>query len=494
MKDWDDLVSTALFGTAKRGLPAEQLLDRAAVLTAYRRAGVQPRRDVAAGEPAPTEALPRVSPAAARRLEALLADRVGLLSEWLGLCADAGARVPEELLPELLERARVNRALAERLAPVAGQRGRWLAAQNPAWHQVFEHTGAGRTYASFVQRGRTNDALVQGSPGVDAWETGRQADRVEYLAALRSTDPGAARELLATAWDAEDPDDRVEFALVLADGLGPDDEPFLERALDDRRMQVRAVAELLLGRLPSSAYAARMRERLHACVELDGGRLEVRPPGLVDAAMQRDGVPAKPRAGSSEPAGDLRLRELIARTPLDVWLELTGRPAADVIRMDVEPHVDAVRQGWWQAAVRQADPVWAAALVQAWRPGDLRQPGDLLEVLEPAERRAITTRMLSKFPAEEAAVVWLAGCPGPWDVKLGRAALKAIGEVRKSRPYALSGVRAVLADRLPIQLVDELQALAEQRADPMTGTLSRVADDMRFRDEMAREFNQGVAQ
>lgn len=470
MKDWDDLVSTALLGTARRELPAEQLLDRAAVLTAYRRAGVQPRRGVAPGESAPAEWLPRVSPAAARRLEALLAERLGLLQEWLGLCADAGARVPEELLPELLERARVNGPLAERLAPVAGERGRWLAAQNPAWHRVFEHT------------------VVQHSPDVDVWETGRQANRVEYLAALRSTDPTAARELLAEAWDAEDPDDRVEFALVLTDGLGPDDEPFLDRALDDRRMQVRAVAELLLGRLPSSAYAARMRERLRACVELDGGRLELRPPGLVDAAMQRDGVPAKPRAGSSEPAGDLRLRELIARAPLDVWLELTGRPAAEVIRMDVEPHADAVRHGWWQAAVRQANPVWAAALVQSWRPGDLRQPGDLLEVLEPDERRAITTRMLSKFPAEEAAVVWLAGCPGPWDVKLGRAALKAIGEVRKSRPYALSGVRAVLADRLPIQLVDELQALAEQRADPMTGTLSRVADDMRFRDEMAREF------
>lgn len=485
MKAWDDLVSTALLGTAKRGLPesthpalrslpladdpAGTLLDQAAVLAAFRRAGAQPRPDVAVGEPAPAETLPRVPNAATRRLAALLDDRVGLLTEWLGLCAEAGARVPEEHLPELLERARVNRALAERLAPVAGERGRWLAAQNPAWQHLLEP-----------------EAPVV--PDVDVWETGRRAARVDYLTALRSTEPAAARELLASTWSTEDPDDRVEFVLALSDGLSPADEPFLEEALDDRRGQVREVAELLLGRLPESAYSARMRERLLSCVAFDGRFLEVTAPREVGPGMRRDGISAKPRAGSGESTGDLWVRELVTRAPLSAWLELTGLTATEVVTLPVEPYDDAVRSGWWQAAVRQADPEWAAALVDTWQPGDPRQPGELLDVLEPAQRRSITVRMLRDYPAEEAAVVWIAGCPGPWDDNLGRAVLKAIGRLRQSRPYALSGVRAVLADRLPRELVDELQELAEQRADPMTGTLLRVADDIRFRYEMAQEL------
>jgi hypothetical protein len=315
---------------------------------------------------------------------------------------------------------------------------------------------------------------------------------VAYLATLRQADPAAARELLAASWASEDPDDRVEFILALADGLSPDDEAFLEQALDDRRVQVRGVAELLLGRLPVSAYAGRMRERMQACVEVVGRgrrlRLEVRTPPAVDAVARRDGIPAGTRAASSQDARLLWLLELVTRTPLALWTELTGLPPERVIELPVEPHGDVVRAGWWQAAVRQAEPAWAAALVTTWRPGDVRQPGDLLEVLEPAQRRAITARMLDAYPADEAAVVWIAGCPGPWDVQLGRAVLQSIAELRRSRPYALSGVRAVLADRLPMPLVDELEELAVQRADAMTGTLNKVADDIRFRYEMAQEL------
>ena len=426
MRAWDDLVSTALLGTAKRGLPstehpatrrlsagddpASSLLDQAAALTAYRRAGVRPRRDVTPDEPAPMETLPRVPAAAARRLAALLDDRVGLLSEWLGLCADARARVPEELLPELFERARVNRGLAERLAPVVGERGRWLAARNPAWQPVLERAV---------------------SPGWDpeVWQTGRRADRVAYLAALRATEPGAARELLATTWSTEDPEDRVEFALALSDGLSAGDEAFLEQALDDRRSQVRAVAELLLGRLPASAYVARMRERLLDCASFDGEVLEVNVPREA-AGLRRDGIPA--RAGSGSSTGDLVVRELVSRAPLAAWLELTGLEPSEIVRQPVEPYDDAVRAGWWQAAVRQADATWAEPLLGAWQPADQREPGDLLDVLEPARRRELTAQMLWDHPAEEAAVVWIAGCPGPWDEPLGLAVLSAIGRLRQT--------------------------------------------------------------
>lgn len=363
MKEWEDLVSTALLGTAKRDVPdamtmasrplaeagvlhaepAGRLLDQAAVLTTYRRAGRLPRTGLVVSEPAPPETKPRVSRAAARRLQLLLDERPGLLPEWLALCAEAGARVPEELLPDLFDRARISRAIARRLAPVAGERGHWLAAQNPEWHQVL------------------------------------------------------------------DPGDRVEFAAVLTDGLSAEDETFLENALDDRRKEVRELAQVLLGRIPGSGYATRMRQRLRRCIEIkpDGvlrqrPRLEVRPPLEVDRAMRRDGIPAKPAARSGEDPRSTWLRELVARSPLSTWTELTGLPPEQIIELPVGPHEDTVRSGWWAAAVRQENQAWAAALVTTWRPGSTRQPGPLLEVLEPDRRRAITARMLADYPADEA--------------------------------------------------------------------------------------------
>lgn len=498
MKAWDDLVSTALLGTAKRGLPetagvasrpladagiehpdpAGRLLEQAAVLTIYRRAGVLPRRDVAVGESAPGETRPRVSDAAAQRLDGLLADRPGLLPEWLDLCAASGARVPEELLPALLERARTSRAFAARLAPVVGERGRWLAAVNPDWRTVLDRVAA--------------DVETQ-DPA--AWETGRRPDRVAYLAALRRTDPAAARELLAEGWTAEAPDDRAEFIAILADGLSDPDEPFLERALDDRRKEIREVAAVFLGRIPTSRYAARMRERIAACVQVRAGgvlrwkhQLEVCAPREVDAAMRRDGVPAKPPARTNEDTGQLWLRELIARTPLAAWSELTGLPPEDVVGLRIDPHENAVRDGWWQAAIRQRDTAWAAALLATWLPGDKRKPGDLLEVLEPERRRTITAGMLDAFPAEDAAVAWIAGCPGPWDVRLGRAVLRSIRELRRHRPFGMSGMRAVLAARMPLHMIADVEALAQQRIDPVTDTLNNIADDLRFRYEMAQEL------
>src|SRR5439155_11236398 len=92
----------------------------------------------------------------------------------------------------------------------------------------------------------------------DTWELGAIPSRVGYLARLREREPSRARELLAAAWDEEAPDDRAALLGALETGLSPTDEPLLERALDDRRRQVRAVALDLLARLPGGAWGQRM--------------------------------------------------------------------------------------------------------------------------------------------------------------------------------------------------------------------------------------------
>ena len=153
----------------------------------------------------------------------------------------------------------------------------------------------------------------------EAWELGSIGRRAGYLSRLRRRDPGAGRELLAAAWDAEPPDDRAALLAALATGLADDDEPLLERALDDRRRQVRAVALELFVRLPDSAYCPADGRPGAApasmCASPAGSAItpptDLRP---VDGP-RRD--PQRPPAGIGERAW--WLEEILARTPLRVW-------------------------------------------------------------------------------------------------------------------------------------------------------------------------------
>ena len=155
MSGWDELVATALLGTARRpfpvaALPAEvrallpadpgaddatRLLDAAALLAAYRRAGTgrtAPAPDLPA--PAPAETRPTTSPAATATLQLLLAGGDGdLVAEFLTLTAGRGLVVAPAALPALLAAGASNRALAALAAPVLGERGRWLAQQHAPW-------------------------------------------------------------------------------------------------------------------------------------------------------------------------------------------------------------------------------------------------------------------------------------------------------------------------------------------------------------------------
>ena len=67
-------------------------------------------------------------------------------------------------------------------------------------------------------------------------------------AALRSADPAAARELLATGLPGERAELRAAAYGTLAAGLGPEDESLLERGLDDRVAAVRQLRRGAAGR------------------------------------------------------------------------------------------------------------------------------------------------------------------------------------------------------------------------------------------------------
>jgi uncharacterized protein DUF5691 len=126
--------------------PAAALLDRAALLTAARRAGYLTDQATPPAA-APPDPRPPVCEPAAQRLERILAgDPAGsggseLLSEWLTAVIARGLRPPAQLLPALLHKTRQLSAddtrLRALLTAAGGPRAQWLAALNPAWARLL---------------------------------------------------------------------------------------------------------------------------------------------------------------------------------------------------------------------------------------------------------------------------------------------------------------------------------------------------------------------
>ncbi|MFI7614695.1 DUF5691 domain-containing protein [Nonomuraea terrae] len=439
MTGWEELTSTALVGTDRRPYRGD-LLEVAAVEAVRRRAG---RRAGAAagGEPAPAEEREAVGRQAAERLMRILGgEHDRLLPEWLRAAAATGRRVPPYTLPDLLERGRRDRSIREHLGVLAAQRGRWLAALNPAWGYLLDE------------------------PTGETWELGGSADRLAHLRALRAADPGEARRLLESTWERETPDDRAEFVALLADGLSMDDEPFLEEALDDRRREVRQAAANLLTRLPGSRMSRRMAGRLAACVTITGDVIAVEAPQACDKAMERDGVRAKPPRGTGERAW--WLQQIVARAPLSAW-----GPPGRMLEMRI-PDWDAdVRAAWVRAAVLQRDPEWARAMF------GFDPIADLLQALPPGEQQELAARFVESRDPDSQLIMVLGGVSSPWGEELATAVLHKIIKVNATQPWNLGELVRLAGEHIdpalfplaasysPVEPIQQVAALLRFRAD-----------------------------
>lgn len=468
---WDDLVAGALVGTARRppaipdsvspgvdevlrGIdrddPEGALLQAGAVLGLYRQAGVRlPVDEEPAPAPSPPETRGYVSPAATERLDAILGGGYrSVLGEWLGRVAGAGLLVPADRLPALLHVASVDHRVRAVTADVIGERGRWLGGLNPAWSWA---AGAGEDVAG-------------------TWSTGERQARRLLLARLRAEEPAAARELLASTWATETPEDRAAFVAILAAGLSMDDEPFLEAALDDRRKEVRQAATGQLVRLPESRLAARMAERSRPLVQ------EGRLPDEVDAGMARDGIVAKPPAGVGARAW--WLHQVVAATPLATWPPALGGSPADLAGRAGAP----LRRAWAAAAALQGDGKWAGALLDA----GVEEPALLAAVAHERAVAHVTARIAAGGLAP-AVLDFLDHCPDPWGPALSRRVVDALGELVK-RPARPEPRLAGLAARLDPSVAPVATDALSEHAGRWSDVVGWFLDLLTFRAEMYEEL------
>jgi hypothetical protein len=288
--------------------------------------------------------------------------------------------------------------------------------------------------------------------------------------------------------------DRAALLGELASGLQLADEPVLESALDDRSKVVRRQAAELLARLPGSALAGRMTQRLRPLVSVGGRlrrKLEVQLPPEPDDETQRDGVDDAHRPqglGIGERAW--HLAQIVGAAPLAIWEEATGAdPAAIFAMARGTDHERALRLGWTLATRRQRDPRWAAVLI-----AETADP-ELLDVPAPEVADDLALALLDQAPHAIAQIELLDRIPGPWSPAFSRSALARLGRALTAPPDLMYVRMDHLALRLDLQARDAAAAalgplLGRDLSPAVRGRIAELLSILDLRHAMTRELTQ----
>lgn len=443
MNDWNALLQAALVGSERpwslpthaqegEGDPVARMMREAHAQSAPDAPGLLLRLAGAkamcqrAGWVAPATPLAPIAPAAPEsRTQAdaawsqLLFQAVNLgpqrLQHQVLFAMDTAAlRAPPALLPALLHAGRQSVALRTHLLPVLGERGRWLAQQNPEW-----------AYACGAQEQADTQTH---------WVHGNLEQRCAVLRTERASAPLAARERLQADWENLAAKDRAALISTLHVGLCADDEAFLTLQLKDRAIDVRRTAADLLAALPSSAYSQRMVVRMQALVQSEQtepglvGRLLGRlASSVLSGAQPRWAVQAPNQAESDWKADQLEserpkyeslgerawlLFQLTSRTPLAWWTQHTGLSPAGVLALaKASDWNDALLRGWHHAMLWQPDAAWAQALLESAPAARWDGRSSLLALLAPQQREQYhLAQLAASTNLHDVAVSCLDGC------------------------------------------------------------------------------------
>ncbi len=498
-------MKTALLGTDRIPLPEMQvdgsvqpllaqvdlgnkekaLLSAAALLSIHRSCGKLPKIFVAGRvNPAEPESLSRCSSSAATYLGRMLkGEFTFLLPDFLDALIASACRIPEELLPEALEAGRKDAKIRANLANVVGRRGEWLASLNEDWQYLG---------------GRIDTA---------EWETSSRPSRVALLKSLRMSDPRKALNLLQSTWSEDSPDDRVAFINELQAGLRPEEEAFLDAALDDRRKEVRRKAADLLTQLPTSRLAERMKDRARALINKVVGSglkressIEVRLPEACDASMQRDGVEPTPPQGKGEKAW--WLGQIVAAVPISFWNEhLKLSPSECIGEAIKSDYRDLFLSAWGSATKRTKDSAWASALFDhaLQEKKDVQLLG-VIEAVPETLRDKLVCKLLKSdrvfFAPTQAGMNLLQSCPGPWSDTLGRAFLDLLRYQVDQSVEAKPGVATVwlpnpeqFAMKMPMTLATHAhEGWSESLTQAVCKPIQTFLAVLEFRSTMLKEI------
>lgn len=448
---------------------------RAGIRAVLKRAALEREIDVMPVDPAPPDPIAPCTERLANIVAALLMEQEAeLLIEACEVLAARGRRFTEELLPSALEQT--NSALRTALVLVLGERGRWLARLRPEWGWAL--------LAGAEQDPVPRDWQTQ-------WEEGTAAERRSLLRLMLTHMPDQARQLVNAAWTQEKSEQRLAWLEDLAPKLTRGDEPFLTEALGDRSAPVRAAAARLLGRLPESDVAQRIRQRALSLVRMgevtsaavapsrfarehSASALAVQlPPEPLDPELEHLGVAANPPPHIGK--RQWWLSQMVSALPPALWTQhLGGDPRQIVAEAATNEFAHALLDGFTSAAVRFDAQSWFAPLYDAWADRNLPPSGLTTNPIAVLGRRLTKQdaepRMLALLDSDRASLLTV--FPRPWPAGVAR---KFLAELTKYRPgWASLLGSAALA--IPVQLLPEVVPVPETLDDVYAGSYLRALD------------------
>ncbi len=434
----DAIVTAALIGTAQQqnidtttGTAVDKLAEklptggaeRSLLLSAgawaiYRQAGRVADSLSTDQAPSAEETLPACSPEVAALIENLLkGEQQQLLPEALERMCNAGLRLPYEMLPTAMDVQETG--LRAGIFHVIGERGRWLSQFNPAWSWIGNYL-AGAEDAQLANAETT-------------WQEGSLGRRQAALRLLRKNDPTRAREWLSAVWKQEKADARTDLLGTLEVNLSSEDEEFLEKALDDRSAGVRSAAASLLARLPSSAFAGRMRERADSMLNCKAKSLNITLPTALEKDWLRDGIAVKPSHGMGE--HNWWFTQVLSQVTPTYWEERFGVSRDTIIAAAYadDDWSDSLIASWSSAAMLHNCVEWCMALWDWWckkQRGtlELGVPTSLLACMpkHEAEQRVANIFNNARHPARKGWEEALFALPKPWSHMFGEVYLQEL--------------------------------------------------------------------
>ena len=346
-------------------------------------------------------------------------------------------------LVSLLTYGGSRRPLHQAISAAIGNRGRWLAAKNPEW-----------SYAAGLDTEKGD------------WRTSGREWRLAELTRLRASDPSRARELVASTWSEETHTDRAAFLGTFAVGSSMDDEPFVEAALDDKRIEVRRAAAAIVSRLADSRYCQRAIDRIGPLIQFADreGRLQIEISLLAEYTkdMARDAIDKSIKGMGEKNAWT---SQMLAIVPPAHWTNLSGRTALELHEAaERSEWKELLHAGWAHAARRHGDVEWLEACVAYRRRRGVEESSDLPSLLAcmPAQRqeKILAEILWSATSALDDPAALLACVNAPWGNELSHAvieflqgmALARAGPFQSRLPPALQ----IAAVRMPPSFADEM--------------------------------------
>ncbi len=480
MNLWTDLTATALLGSGRGFIPVplpgqlnELLTDAPVEERLLRTAGILATAQIAAltvkpsAEPAPASALPETAlPVNKPRSVAMLTriiekEQAPLLAEACHLLADAGRCLPARLLPRALELGRQSAALREPLRRALGQRGVWLATQNPGWK-----------FAALA-------SVEPDEPRI--WDEGDVRQRTAWLRRRRTVDPAEARRLLEAAFTGEAARDRALLLSALGEKPGPEDEPFLAATLaSDRSKDVRSVATALLSRLPATDFAQRMTARMESCLRSERQKLRtvtvIEPPPAFAPDWKADALEESPPAGMKMGERAWWLSQMVGYAPLAWWETKLALTPDGILAWAVKSEWKAaLLAGLRTALSRQPGyPAWTSALLK--RGGFSHQEAlELALTLAPEDTDTELQQILADTDNADLAAQMIETAQFIWSPALWQAAQQKLPRWLGQRDWRLQRALPQLAYRIPPTTLDEVLATLPETTPFFADALAEFA-------------------